>query len=130
MVSAMEVKNLEEPDLISLRHIHSLYFKDEFSFPDFLYGYLKSFVVLDEDGRIITAGGVRPIMECVLITDLNRTPRERREALLLALEASILPCEQLGYTQLHAFVQDEVWIHHLEKYGFKSTVGKSLVLSF
>lgn len=125
----MDIRNLEVEDISRLRHIHALYFKDEFAFPDFMHGFLQAFAIHDNNA-IITAGGVRPIMEAVLVTDLNKTPRERHEALILALKASMHSCELLGYRQLHAFVQDELWIHHLEKYGFKPTVGKSLVLKF
>lgn len=126
----MDIKNLEVEDISKLRHIHALYFKDEFEFPDFMHGFLQAFSITNEQNSIITAGGVRPIMEAVLVTDMNKTPRERHEALLLALKASLHSCELLGHRQLHAFVQDDLWIHHLEKYGFKSTVGKSLVLTF
>lgn len=126
----MDIRNLAIEDIAKLRHIHSQYFMDEFQFPDFMHGYLQAFAIVNDDNEIVTAGGVRPLMECVLVTDLNKTPRERKQALLLALKASIHSCELLGKNTLHAFVQDELWVQHLEKYGFKPTKGKSLVLGF
>ena len=129
-INGLNIKNLIPTDIPEIRKIHEKYFKDEFKFPDFLKGYVNAFVIQDDDGSIIVAGGVRPIMESILITDLSCTPRERYEGLRLALNASQVACERINHFQLHAFVQDDLWIHHLEKYGFKDTKGKSLVISW
>jgi hypothetical protein len=125
----MNIRNLDIKDTLVLRDIHEKYY-DDFKFPDFLHGFINAFTI-EEDGKIITGGGVRLIPESILITDKFQTRRSRREALLLALHASILSCQKQGFNQLHAFIQnDPNWIEILKKYNFKPINGTGLVLSF
>lgn len=124
----MQVRNINSSDIDTLKRIHELYFKNEFDFPDFLNGWLCSFLVENEDGRIISAGGVRCITESVLITDKSFSVRERKEALMEMLRASIYTSHKFNFDQLHAFIQNDNWYNHLLKVGFKPTKGKSMVL--
>jgi hypothetical protein len=126
----VNIRNLSSDDLVLLRKIYERYFQGQFKFPDFLHGFVNNFVVLDDSNRIVVAGGVKPILECVLITDMNRTPRERHEALLMALEASIVSAHSIGHNQLHCFIQDDYWSKLLKKRQFKPIVGEGLVLNF
>lgn len=115
-------------DLEQVRSIHEKYYGQEFSLPDFVTNYLCAFVVLDEDGSIISAGGVRAILESVLITDKSYDPGVRKEALLHILGAN-LHCAQRGnYEGIHAFVQDKKWAERLKRTGFKPAVGEALYL--
>jgi hypothetical protein len=125
----MNLRALSLKDIPRLKKIHEEYFKNEFEFPDFINGYLCAFVVEDE-GQIITASGVRTLAESVLLTNKSGqfTIAERREALLKILDASQYICKQYGYDQLHAFIiNDENWARHLNDYGFHPTKGKALV---
>ncbi len=126
----MNVRAMVPEDIPRLREIHSRYFKNDFEFPDFVNGYLCAFVV-EENGEIITASGVRTLAENVLITNKSGdfSIAERREALLKILDVSQYICQRYGYNQLHAFViNDENWTRHLNDYGFHPTKGKALVL--
>lgn len=126
----MDIRALESKDIEEIRRIHSLFFRDEFDFPDFLKGYLCAFVVTNEKEEILVAAGVRTIAESVIVT--NKSAQfdsiERRNALLRVLDASQFVCRETGYDQLHAFIQDENWLRHLERYNFRPTKGQSLVL--
>ena len=124
----MKVRALVPSDVDNLREIHEKFYKNEFEFPNFLHGFLCAFAVTDNEGHIISAGGVRSIAESVIITDKSRTPKEKRLALYNVLDASEFITKHAGYDELHAFIQDENWYRHLTKIGFCPTKGKSLVL--
>ena len=125
----MNIDLINPNDINQLKQIHDKYFKDEFAFPDFLNGYLSSFVVTDDNDNIITAGGVRLIAESVIITNKDYDIRDRREALLTMLKYQVITCGKNKFNQLHAFVQDDKWYEHLKRIGFKDSVGKAIVLS-
>lgn len=55
--------------------------------------------------------------------------KDRREALYEMLRVSMGTIKLQNYNQLHAFVQDEVWMGHLKRAGFVETKGKSLILT-
>lgn len=118
---------MQSSDIDELRRIHEKHYSSEFSFDDFISGFISAFVI-EENNRIISAGGIRSIVECVAITDKDISVRDRREALYQLLSASIFHTTSNGYNQLHAFIQDETWLKHLKRAGFKETVGKSIVL--
>jgi hypothetical protein len=120
------IRSLHVDDLPELKRIHEAHFKDEFIFPDFLR-YLCAFVVEDEEG-IITAGGVRTIAECALITDLSRDPRRRLTALYQMLDASIFVCKRTGFDQIYAWSQNPRYTRRLKKNGFREPQGQSLIL--
>lgn len=121
------IRALEHKDLARLKEIHEKFYKKEFNFPDFTKHFICAYVV-EEDGRIITAGGIRTIVECIVITDKDLTARERYYGLGYILNASRYFTEQSNYDQLHAFVKDITWEDHLIKKGFNKTEGQSLVL--
>lgn len=122
------IRSLQIEDLEIIAQIHQKFYKDEFELPNFLNNYLCAFVESDEQG-IITVGGVRTILECIAITDKDRSVKDRRKALYNILRASSYFAEKYNYNQLHAFVQDDNWVRHLNKVGFISTKGKSLILN-
>jgi len=127
----MNLRAVEPGDIPRLKRIHEEFFKNDFAFPDFVNGFICAFLV-EENGEIITASGVRTLAESVLITNKsgNFSIAERREALLRMLDVSQYICQRYGYDQLHAFIiNDENWIRHLHDYGFQPTKGEALVLS-
>ena len=90
-----------------------------------------AFVVTTDGGKIILAGGVKTIAEAVVVTDKNQPVRIRQEALLQALGSTIFIAQGAKYRQIHAFVNDdERYVNHLQKFGFKLMNDKLLVLSF
>ena len=125
----MNIRALRPNDLGILRQIHSEFYKDEFEFPDFSLGFSCAFVVTDSEDNIISAGGLRPILESVIITDKRQSVRKRREALYDILSASEFVGKREGHNQIHAFIQEMGWENHLRKTGFVDTKGKALVLT-
>lgn len=126
----MIIRAVQESDFNQLREIHSLFYKDEFSFPDFVTNYLCSFVVIDaESGKIICASGIRTILESIALTDKRFNTRIRREALIKILDVSSYISAKNGFDQIHCFVQDCNWEKQLIKHGFNYTKGHSLVLN-
>lgn len=115
-------------DLEPVRTIHEKYYGTEFPLPDFVTNYLCAFVVMDENDSIISAGGVRTLLESVLLTDKSFAPEVRKEALLDILVASIHVAKKGKFEGIHAFVQDKKWAARLRRTGFKDTVGQALYL--
>lgn len=115
-------------DLDAVKAIHEKYYGQEFPLPDFVTNYLCAFVVLDEDGSIISAGGVRTLLESVLITDKSFEPEVRKEALLHILGANLHCAKRGNFEGIHAFVQDKKWANRLRRVGFKDAIGEALYL--
>lgn len=107
-------------DLNLMQNLHNKFYKEEFELPKELYHIVNS-----DD---IVIGGVRPIVECVAVTDLNASVRDRRNALINFLQAVASGTRSRGFKELHAFVQGEAWKKHLEKFDFVPTKGEALVL--
>lgn len=125
----MDIRSMRIEDIDRLRKIHLRYYRDEFEFPNFSENFLSSFVVTDKNDEVITGGGVRAITEAIIITDKSYDIDKRRVALQEMLAASAFAAASHEYRQLHAFIQDEKWLKHLKRVGFKETVGKSIVLN-
>ena len=125
----MITRAFDSGDVEKAREIHARFFANEFTFPDFLKGFYCSFVVEDDKG-IVSAGGVRPICESIIITDKDRSVKDRKYALAQVLQASMFICDSYKFNELTAFIQDAEWERHLSKVGFVPTKGKSLVLGW
>lgn len=123
----LKVRKLTPLDINYLRKIHDKYFAHEFDF-DHLFGHsLGSFVVVDEDDKILVGGQVQAIAEVSIVTDKDYDVEWRRQALLEFLKIAKMTTKTAHMTQLHAFVQDQNWMRHLKKYGFTETKGQALV---
>ncbi len=123
----MIIRAMTPDDIQPLREIHQRYFKNDFPFPDFTEHFLNAFVVLEND-EIITAGGVKTILESVVISNKDMSPVIRRDALQRLLLASMFTAGSFGYDQIHAFVTDDKWRRRLIKSGFQPTAGQSLFI--
>lgn len=123
----MNIRPLKESDLPVIEELHKKFYEGEFDLVEIYNNSIGLFVVTDDNDKIICVGGVRPIAEAVLITDKDRSVRERRSALYRVLDASEYITKNSGFDQLHVFVQDEEWMKHLSKIHFKPTAGRSLV---
>ena len=130
----MLLRIMKASDVNKIREIHEKHYKGSFPFPDFLRNYYRLWVVEDTDGSIITAGGLRPMPEAVLITDKSKTILVRRRALEEVLSASVQVCSEHDMHEITAFIQDPMnhksWINILRKYGFQPINGNGMVLNF
>ena len=123
----MNIRCFDESDTKELKKIHEKFFKSEFSFPDFTKGFTCAFTVYDAYG-IIASGGIKPILEAIVMTNKDRGIKDKREGLYNLMQACNYITKVEGYNQMHAFVQDRKWLRHLVKVGFNPTKGQALVL--
>lgn len=115
-------------DRVQINDIHENFYKNEFQLSE-LDNLTVGFTAVDANDRIICAGGIRTIMEMVIVTDKNRDVGSRQVALYDMLNTAVNSTKLAGYDQLHAFIQDEKWAKYLIKHvGFQPTVGQSLVI--
>ena|SRR5215510_6628025 len=122
----MTPRLMKEHDKVQLRRIHEEFYKEEFPFSHF-DNFQASFTV-EKDGRIVTAGGIRPLAEAIILTDKEFSTKERRAALHIMFQMQAFAAGKLGYSHLHAFVQDESWQHCLKKIGFREPKGNCLIV--
>ena len=115
-------------DLEAIKRIHEQHFWNEFEFPDFSK-FVSLFVIEDSDARIVSAGGIRTIVESVIITDRSYDTIGRVKALHKVLDISEYLTRAAGFDSLHCFVSEENWYRQLENKGFVPTKGRSLVLT-
>ncbi len=125
----MKCEPLTYVDEKELREIWKKHYKDEFAFPDFFKHFLCAFKFLDDDGNIITAGGVRTIPEVVLLTDKDMPALKRMRALRNALQFVQHIAYKNSYEHFHATFKDGdvSWERALKLYGFKSMTDTMLV---
>jgi len=123
----MIIRSFDPRDYEKLQRIHERFYKEEFSFDDFCSKFMDFFVVVEND-EIVLAGGVRAIAESVIMTNKDIPVEIKRRALLTMLQTQLFTCGKLGYSQLHAFIQDDNWKRHLIKAGFKPCKGDALFI--
>jgi hypothetical protein len=115
----MEIRYLDESDKDEVNRIYDAYFKD-MDFPNFYNNYYSVFVVEDDNKKVIAIGGVKSIIEAVVLTDQGRSVRDRMEALLRIFEGVKYVGEKLDYPQIHVFAYDNQYTEHLiNRMGFK-----------
>ena len=128
----MIIRELKPEDEFEVLRIYNEYF-DHLEYPDF---YDKSivpcpFVVTDDDGKLILAGGVKLIAEAVVVSDQDRSKKDRFEALLQALGSTIFIAQGMKHQKIFVFVQgNEKYVQTLQKFDFKPLDAKLLVLDF
>lgn len=123
----MNLRALYPRDIEQVKAIHKKFYEKEFNFTEFERRYLGSFVVL-EDEQVILAGGVRSVAEVVIVTDKDCSVRMRKDALIMAHDASKHIAKHTGHDLLHAYIQDENWLKQLLKYGFRRPTGQAVIL--
>ena len=122
-----KIRSINANDFRQIEEIHKQFYADQFTLPDFIKNYICAFVIEDE-GEILVAGGVRAIAESVIMTNKNTDIKGRREALYNMLTAVAHVTKLAEYDQVHAFIQDDKWKHHLINVGFRPTKGQALYL--
>jgi hypothetical protein len=122
------LRNFRQEDEDKIREIHKRHY--EFPLPDWNKNFIIKFVA-EEDGEIVLAGGLKAITEAVLVTDLDKSVRARRRALLDALQCMILSANHYKLDQIHAFIKaiDVDWKEHLKEQGFVPCESEALVLN-
>ena len=123
----MNIRAMVPDDLVAIKEIHEKYFKDEFLFPDFTKNFINAFVV-ENEGSIVAAGGIRNILESIVISNKDMSNRKRRDSLLMLLGASNFTARFAGHDVFHAFITDSNWKNQLMKYGFKVGKGENLII--
>jgi hypothetical protein len=125
----MNLRAMNESDLIALKEIHAKYYADEFKFPDFYHHCLGAFVV-EEDNHIITGGCLKLTTEAILLTNRDSAAKNRVKALISVLELNKFLAGKAGFDQIHAFIKvDPAWRKLMFKYQFQVCKGESLVLN-
>jgi hypothetical protein len=131
----MKIRDIRWADKPDIDRIYREFYSNN-EYPTFLSDkpdqrFPCSFIVEDEDEKVIVAGGVKTIAEAVFLTDKNFSPRVRLDALLHGLGSSIFIAQGMKHRQIHAFVNnDERYVSVLKKFGFKEIDAKLLVLDF
>ena len=114
------IRAIELGDFAGVHNIWKKYYESQFAFPDFL-NYMCAFVVCDDQERIITAGGIKPIAEALLITDKSVGTMTRSRAFGEMRAALEFVARTKGFNNLYAFIKDDPsWSTILGKVGFKS----------
>lgn len=113
----LNIKLLNRFDIDHVKQLHEKYYS-QFEFPDFFGRFITAFKILDEDGEIIIAGGVRPIAEAIIITDLDKSRIKIGRALVEAQRFSMYACGRMNIDELHAFVDNPEYASHLVRHGF------------
>lgn len=114
----MKSRPLEIEDVKYLDELHDKYFGHQFSKCDFTKNFLCSFVLTDDNDKIVMGGGIRPLAETVLVTDKSANKHLLGEALLQALQISKYTCNKYNIELLNVFIKDPVYMKHLIKHGF------------
>jgi hypothetical protein len=114
----MIIRGIKETDINELRRIHARFYADEFTFPDFMNRFINP-VVVEDEGKIITAGGVVPIAESIILTNKDIDYSTRLFALKHLLDDNLLNAQYYGFKRLYAFARDSTWEKYLIKAGFE-----------
>jgi len=122
----VKIRELEYGDLDELFKIHHEFYPND-ALPKFNRDFT---VITDNEGKIITCGGVEVKAEAIIVTSKNYSSHVRTSALLELLRLLMLTCSRNNQSYLHALVangDDETWIRTLKKVGFKPLIGKVLI---
>lgn len=123
------IRALLKRDRVQIADIHKKFYESEFDLSD-LQNLTCGFTAVNANDKVICAGGIKSIIEMIIVTDKDVDIRERQVALYDMLTMAGNSTKSAGYKQLHAFIQDEKWARYLIKHvGFKPTAGQSLVIN-
>lgn len=122
----MEIRFLDVNDWEQIQRIYAAHFTD-MEFPDF-YNDFNPVYTVHEENRIIAVGGLKVILEAVVITDQNESVRKRRDALLQIQNALMYSAEKLHHKRIFAFTYDEQYAKHLEEFGFNPIKESKLLV--
>ena len=123
----INIRPLEQSDYDALEAIHRRYY-DGLDVPSFRRNCLGAYVIHDENNDPICMGGIKTFAEIVIVTDKSKSLRARREALYKVLDVSRFITSRYGYEHLHAFINDDQYLHTLLRRGFRLMKAHPVVI--
>ncbi len=120
----MKVRALTTDDIDAVKELHNRYYS-EFGFPNFMQ-LLNAFVIEDDNGEIIMAGGIEQVAEVVLVTNKSQNKIKIGRALIEAQMVSLFTCKKFGIKEMYAFVNNYEYAKHLIQHGFTEHKLKTL----
>lgn len=124
----MKTLPLQIRDKEYLEELHKKYGYN-FPFPEFAKNFIATFKILDDNGKLITAGGVKLFPELILITDEEMEQRKRYNAMIVALQISQFSARLGMHDSLFASADaDTEWEGILKKIGFQEAKDHNLVI--
>ena len=116
---------MTKEDFSALSQIHEQHHDFALTQPNYDFGT----VIVENENRIIGGGYLRPILEAVMILDLDASLREKSLALRRMIHQAILDTKSVELNEVHAWVKEPNFKEELIKhYGFQKPRGESLVL--
>lgn len=113
-----KVRALNKEDMERVRELSEKHYPD-LEVPDFMNGYYCAFTVTDENDQIVTAGGLRPSAEILIVTDKDKDFTTIGRALIETQKAALYIGHKFGLNELIAFVKDnDAYARHLVRHGF------------
>lgn len=86
-------------------------------------------IVVRQNGVMLGAGHLHPIVESIMLLDPNVSRLSRVMAIDLMMKQAILDSKSLGLHEVHAWVKEPEFLSYLKKrYGHEEPRGTSLVL--
>jgi hypothetical protein len=116
----MDIRAYKPKDVETVKRLFEQFGNKDLEVPDFSKDHLCAFTVVDNNNSIITAGGVRTIAEICLVTDKEKTVRQRMNALFEVLAVSKHIAREFNFQWLHAITDDPTWASQMKANGFLS----------
>jgi len=124
----VKFRPLKNSDLVRIDEIYRKHHQDNFGIPSLDYTLISG-VAVDEKDEIIGFGMVKLWPEAIMVLDLDRSLREKSDAMHELMVVAINTVVDSPYDSLHAFVQDNGFSQLLKKhYGFKTCTGEAIYL--
>jgi len=122
----LKSRAITDDDLKKVKRLHDLHYS-QFEFPNF-NRLMCGFIIEDEDGETVIAGGIEAVGEAVLVTDKNKSRIKIGKALVEAQRISAYLCKISKLRDLYAFVDNPEYAKHLVQHGFEVCDGQVLRL--
>lgn len=123
----MNIRPMRVEDVDALQKIHEEFYQEEFDIDVFNQKFISLFTVVNDDGDLVTLGGIRPLAEVVIVTNKNISVRQRVNGLNEMLSMLSIVGRHTGYDSLHAFIQDQNWLEQLKTAGFHPVIGDAVL---
>lgn len=123
----MNIRPMRAEDIDELRKIHEQFYHEEFDIAEFDKKFISLFSVVNDNGDLVTLGGIRQLAEAVIVTNKNLSSRERISGLNEMLSMLSIVARHSGHDAIHAFIQDQNWLEQLKTAGFMPTIGQSVI---
>lgn len=99
-----------------ITELHNKYYS-QLEHPSFL-NMIGSFIIEDDDSKMIMAGIVEKVAEGMLITNVEQGELKIGKALVEAQKHMSLICKVNNIRDLYAFVDNDTYAKHLIQHGF------------